>query len=114
MKTALLFATTALFALLLATSCCQAFSVSKPSSASARPDASSAVEEALKITAAFGINSEEARVAWDIVEGTVLCLLIDVDRRYYLTLLVFCCLNLSLFLTSRSLSLVARSVTAFL
>ena len=33
-----------------------------------RPDASTAVEEALKITAAFGIESNEAKVAWDIVE----------------------------------------------
>lgn len=33
-----------------------------------RPDASAAVEEALKVTAAFGIESNEAKVAWDIVE----------------------------------------------
>ena len=33
-----------------------------------RPDASRAVEEALKITASFGIDSNEAKVAWDIVE----------------------------------------------
>ena len=33
-----------------------------------RPDASKAVEEALKITASFGIDSKEAKVAWDIVE----------------------------------------------
>lgn len=45
----------------------QGFSVERPSMA-ARPDASSAVEEALKITASFGIDSDEAKVAWDIVE----------------------------------------------
>jgi len=33
-----------------------------------RPDASAAVEEALKITASFGIDSKEAAAAWDIVE----------------------------------------------
>lgn len=33
-----------------------------------RPDATKAVEEALKITASFGIDSNEAKVAWDIVE----------------------------------------------
>lgn len=44
-----------------------AFSASPPPR-SVRPDASAAVEEALKITAAHGIESQEARVAWDIVE----------------------------------------------
>jgi hypothetical protein len=34
----------------------------------ARPDTSALVEEALKITATFGIDSSEAKVAWDIVE----------------------------------------------
>lgn len=34
----------------------------------ARLDTSAAVEEALKKTATFGIDSDEARVAWDIVE----------------------------------------------
>jgi len=62
MKTA--FATT-LLALFAATG--NGFSVSKPT-ATVRPDASSAVEEALKISAAFGIESKEAKVAWDIVE----------------------------------------------
>ncbi|CAB9511233.1 expressed unknown protein [Seminavis robusta] len=33
-----------------------------------RPDASKAVKEALEITESFGINSNEAKVAWDIVE----------------------------------------------
>jgi len=33
-----------------------------------RPDTSTRVEEALKITASFGIDSKEAQVAWDIVE----------------------------------------------
>jgi hypothetical protein len=33
-----------------------------------RPDTSARVEEALKITASFGIDSKEAQVAWDIVE----------------------------------------------
>ena len=33
-----------------------------------RPDASALVEQALKTTAAFGITSPEAKVAWDIVE----------------------------------------------
>jgi hypothetical protein len=37
-------------------------------SAAARPDASSLVEEALKITAAYGIESKEAQVAWEAVE----------------------------------------------
>lgn len=35
---------------------------------SSRPDTSALVEEALKITASFGIDSKEARVAWDVVE----------------------------------------------
>jgi hypothetical protein len=35
-----------------------------------RPDTSRYVEEALKITAAYGIQSSQAKVAWDIVEGT--------------------------------------------
>ena len=35
---------------------------------SSRPDASSLVEEALKITAAHGIDSKQAQVAWDAVE----------------------------------------------
>jgi CP12 domain len=39
-----------------------------------RPDASAAVEEALKVTAAFGLESNEAKVAWDIVE--------ELDARY--------------------------------
>ena len=48
----------------------QAFSVSNNpnNNMAVRPDASSAVEEALKITAAFGIGSKEAKVAWDTVE----------------------------------------------
>jgi uncharacterized lipoprotein YajG len=33
-----------------------------------RPDASMAVQEAMKTTATFGIDSREAQVAWDIVE----------------------------------------------
>ena len=61
--------TLALFVLSLTTgSVCHGFSVSKPSSAVRRPDASTAVEEALKITAAFGVESNEAKVAWEIVE----------------------------------------------
>ena len=59
--------TIALVALLLGSSV-QGFSVSNPSSSVRRPDASTAVEEALKITAAFGVESKEAKVAWDIVE----------------------------------------------
>ena len=45
-----------------------AFSVGNKPPAVVGPDASAAVEEALKITAAFGINSPEAKVAWDVVE----------------------------------------------
>lgn len=46
-----------------------AFSVGNPSSGSVRrPDASAAVEEALKITATFGLESAEAKVAWEVVE----------------------------------------------
>jgi hypothetical protein len=44
-----------------------AFSASPPSR-QIRPDAAAAVEEALKITATHGIESSQARVAWDIVE----------------------------------------------
>ena len=44
-----------------------AFSATPPARV-VRPDASAAVEEALKITATHGIESKEARVAWDIVE----------------------------------------------
>jgi len=40
----------------------------KPPARVVRPDASAAVEEALKVTASFGIDSKEARVAWEIVE----------------------------------------------
>lgn len=35
---------------------------------SLRPDTSALVQEALKVTAAHGIESQEAKVAWDIVE----------------------------------------------
>lgn len=63
---------TFVYGLLLVAFACSSvagFSVGNPKSAGAiRPDASSAVEEALKITASFGIDSKEARVAWDIVE----------------------------------------------
>lgn len=45
-----------------------AFSAATPPKRPIRPDASAAVEEALKVTAAFGIESKEAQVAWDIVE----------------------------------------------
>ncbi len=45
-----------------------AFSAATPPQRPIRPDASAAVEEALKVTAAFGIESKEAQVAWDIVE----------------------------------------------
>jgi len=45
----------------------QGFAVRQPSAA-LRPDSAAAVEEALRITASFGITSKEARVAWDIVE----------------------------------------------
>jgi hypothetical protein len=34
----------------------------------ARVDTSSLVEEALKVTATYGITSKEAQVAWDAVE----------------------------------------------
>jgi hypothetical protein len=34
----------------------------------ARVDTSALIEEALKTTATFGINSKEAQVAWDIIE----------------------------------------------
>jgi hypothetical protein len=34
----------------------------------ARPDTANLVEEALKISAAFGLDSKEAAVAWDAVE----------------------------------------------
>lgn len=40
----------------------------KPPGRAVRPDTSAAVEEALKVTAAFGINSNEARIAWETVE----------------------------------------------
>lgn len=33
-----------------------------------RPDTANLVEEALKISAAFGLDSKEAAVAWDAVE----------------------------------------------
>ena len=33
-----------------------------------RPDATKAVQEAMKITESYGISSREAKVAWDIVE----------------------------------------------
>jgi CP12 domain len=33
-----------------------------------RPDAANLVEEALKISAAYGLDSKEAAVAWDAVE----------------------------------------------
>ena len=33
-----------------------------------RPDTASLVEEALKISATFGLDSKEAAVAWDAVE----------------------------------------------
>jgi hypothetical protein len=52
----------------LSTSYADAFSAATNPSRPIRPDASAAVEEALKVTAAFGIESKEARVAWDIVE----------------------------------------------
>ena len=52
----------------LSTSCTDAFSAATNPSRPIRPDASAAVEEALKVTAAYGIESKEARVAWDIVE----------------------------------------------
>ena len=39
-----------------------------PMASSARPDASALVEEALKITATYGVHSDEAKVAWDAVE----------------------------------------------
>lgn len=38
------------------------------SAAPSRPDTSALVQEALKVTAAHGIESQEAQVAWDIVE----------------------------------------------
>lgn len=60
--------TIALLLVLLGSFSVQGFSVSNPSSSVRRPDASTAVEEALKITAAFGVESKEAKVAWDIVE----------------------------------------------
>jgi hypothetical protein len=52
----------------LSTSSTDAFSAATNPSRPIRPDASAAVEEALKVTAAYGIESKEARVAWDIVE----------------------------------------------
>lgn len=36
--------------------------------ATTRPDATSAVQEAMEATKKFGPTSKEARVAWDIVE----------------------------------------------
>lgn len=45
-----------------------AFAVPGDAFSAVRPDTSARVEEALKITASFGIDSKEARVAWDIVE----------------------------------------------
>lgn len=45
-----------------------AFSSPSPRSSVRRPDASAAVEEALKVTATHGLDSSEAKVAWDIVE----------------------------------------------
>jgi hypothetical protein len=33
-----------------------------------RPDSSNDVEEAIRLSKEFGLNSEEAKVAWDIVE----------------------------------------------
>jgi CP12 domain len=54
-----------------------AFSAPAPGrTAMRRPDASAAVEEALKVTAAFGLESNEAKVAWEIVE--------ELDARYVL------------------------------
>ena len=50
-----------LLILALAVATTHAFSV-------ARPDTTNLVEEALKVTASFGIDSKEAKVAWDIVE----------------------------------------------
>mmetsp|Transcript_30298 Transcript_30298/g.88611 ORF Transcript_30298/g.88611 Transcript_30298/m.88611 type:complete len:235 (-) Transcript_30298:1214-1918(-) len=48
------------------------FHCSRPSSlrlsATSRPDASAFVEEALRLTSAFGIDSKEARLAWEAVE----------------------------------------------
>lgn len=46
---------------------CHAFSAASTGNVR-RPDASAAVEEALKVTAAYGLDSSEAKVAWDIVE----------------------------------------------
>lgn len=37
-------------------------------STTARPDVTNLVEEALKISATFGLDSKEAAVAWDAVE----------------------------------------------
>ena len=48
-----------------------------------RPDASGAIQLALEITAAKGINSPEAKVAWDIVEE-----LDASDNRYVYTFLM--------------------------
>jgi len=48
-----------------ATTAVNAFSAPKPP---VRRDSAKLVEEALKQTATFGIDSDEARVAWDIVE----------------------------------------------
>lgn len=58
--------TTLSFVLLLASSA-NGFSAPGVGKAT-RPDTSGLVEEALKTTAAFGIDSKEARVAWDVVE----------------------------------------------
>lgn len=47
----------------------------------ARPDTANLVEDALKISAAFGLDSKEAAVAWDAVEE------IDASDNRYVRLL---------------------------
>lgn len=57
--------TRSLYSLLLLGWCC--FSTTCGFAAT-RPDASQLVEQAMKITAAYGLDSSEAKVAWDILE----------------------------------------------
>jgi hypothetical protein len=53
----------------IALTCLAALIGSANAFSAVRPDIiSTRVEEALKITASFGIDSKEAQVAWDIVE----------------------------------------------
>jgi hypothetical protein len=53
---------------IVAAVCLLLFSTTANAFSVVRPDTSKLVEQALKTTATYGITSQEAKVAWDIVE----------------------------------------------